>query len=203
MKKILKFAFLCVLLAALFWTGSVLADRKSLDEDLIRFHVVANSDSQEDQRIKLQLRDVLTKALQRPMSQCRDAQAAEYYLQENLKAIETLANSALAQMGCSDSATVTLRDEAFDTRVYDTFSLPAGVYRSLRITIGEGKGENWWCVVFPSLCLPATSEDFDAVAADSGFQKSLAGALDHQQGYEVRFFLLDCLGRLRNFFYGG
>ena len=104
-------------------------------------------------------------------------------------------------MGSGETAKITFLKEEFDTREYDTFSLPAGVYESLRITIGEGAGKNWWCVVFPSLCVPATTEGFADTAAGSGFDNSLTGALGNNGGYKVRFFLLDCLGRIENFFH--
>ena len=203
MRKFMKFCGFCLLLLGLFWLGSILSDRKTLDTELIRFHVLANSDSAEDQQIKLQLRDVMTQALQKPMSQCVDAAEADKYLSDHLASIEALANAALTQMGVEDKAAVSFDQEYYPTRHYDTISLPAGIYRSLRITIGDGKGENWWCVVFPSLCLPAATEDFQAAAVDSGFPRSLAGALDRDPDYEVRFFFLDCIGRLRNFFQTG
>ena len=86
---------------------------------------------------------------------------------------------------------------------YDPFPLPAGIYEALRITIGEGEGHNWWCVAFPSLCLSATSEEFADKAAGAGFPDSLTGALDGEEKYEVRFFLLDALGELEKFLYAG
>ena len=89
----------------------------------------------------------------------------------------------------------TLDKEVFDTRYYDTFTLPAGVYEALRITIGEGEGKNWWCVGFPTLCLPATSEGFEDVAAGAGFPDTLTAALEGERGYRVRFILLDLLGK--------
>ena len=78
--------------------------------------------------------------------------------------------------------------------------MPAGTYDALRITVGEGQGQNWWCVVFPQLCLPAVSEGFEDTAAGAGFSDSLTGALEGE--YQVRFFLLDCLGWLENFLFG-
>jgi len=71
----------------------------------------------------------------------------------------------------------------------------------LRISIGRGEGKNWWCVVFPSLCLPSKGEDFQDTAAGAGFPDSLSGALSKDAGYEVRFFLLDCLGWMQNLFF--
>ena len=94
---------------------------------------------------------------------------------------------------------MTLQKEVFDTRVYDTFTLPAGVYEALRITIGSGEGKNWWCVVFPTLCVPATSEGFEDVAAGAGFPESLTKSLEGE--YEIRFYLLDLLGKLEGYLF--
>ena len=89
----------------------------------------------------------------------------------------------------------------FDTRHYETFSLPAGEYETLNIKIGEAKGKNWWCVVFPTFCVPATSDGFETVAAGAGFDGSLVGALEGKKEYEIRFFLLDLLGKGENMFF--
>ena len=132
-----------------------------------------------------------------------DVEQARAYLQANLPKIQAIANQALEAAGCDCEAVVTLCREAFDTRYYDTFTLPAGVYEALRITIGAGEGQNWWCVAFPTLCLSATSEGFEAEAAGAGFPDSLTGALAGEPEYEVRFFLLDALGKLENLFRSG
>ena len=202
MRKILKFFAIGLLIGAFVWIGGVMADRQSLRDGLIRLHIVANSDSQEDQALKLQIRDAVTGELERVMAQIPDMQQAKEYLQAHLEELESLVNRVISEAGFTDRATVMLGEEAFDIRCYDTFTLPSGVYESLRITIGEGEGKNWWCVVFPTLCVSATSEGFEDTAAGSGFQDSLTGALSNEPGYEVRFFFLDCLGKLENFFFG-
>lgn len=199
MKKIRKYILVLALFAGCFLCGSLLAEKKTLHDDLIRLHVVANSDSQEDQEIKLQVRDAVTAYLQPAMEKVTDTQQAKSYLEENLTQIEALANETLETLGSADRAKVRLKQEEFDTRVYDTFTLPAGVYESLRIEIGDGEGKNWWCVVFPSLCIPATTQDFQVTAAASGFDETLTNTLTGEEGYEIRFFLLDCLGKLENF----
>lgn len=196
MGKLMKRVFFCLVLAAFVWCGTVLADREQLNEGLIRLHVVANSDSGEDQQIKLQVRDAVVESLRVAMADVADVEQAKAYLQENLPKIQRVANRTLESLGCGETAVVSLCREAFDTRYYDTFSLPAGVYDALRITIGEGAGKNWWCVVFPSFCIPATTEGFADVAAGAGFPDSLNHALAGEEGYEVRFFLLDALGEL-------
>lgn len=198
MRKLWRRAVFCFLVAAFFWCGTLVADRQRLREELIRLHVVANSNSEADQAVKLQVRDAVMESLRTAMTDISDMAQAKAYLQENLPKIQTIANAALEQAGFDTNAVVTLCKEAFDKRVYDTFTLPAGIYESLRITIGEGEGKNWWCVVFPSLCIPATGDGFEDVAAGAGFPDALNNALTGEDGYEVRFYLLDLLGQVEN-----
>lgn len=202
MRKLMKRVGLCLILAALVWCGTLVSERKQLNEELIRFHVVANSDSETDQSIKLQVRDAVIESLRSDLDKIADVEEAKAYLQENLPKIRETANRALEAAGVDGDAVVTLCREAFDTRYYDTFTLPAGVYESLRIVIGEGDGHNWWCVAFPSLCVPATSEGFEDAAVGAGFSDALSQTLTGEE-YEVRFFLLDALGRLENIFFEG
>ena len=200
MRKIAKLLLTSLLLVA-FWIVDVVHDRQTLSNDLIRLHVVANSDSEEDQTIKLRVRDAVTGYLQEKMSHITDKDAAMALLQQHIDRLTELANQVLTELGVSDRAEITLTKETFPTRQYDTFTLPAGVYESLRIRIGEAEGRNWWCVVFPSLCFQAVGEDFTDTAAGAGFDEPLTGALEGEAPYQVRFFLLDCLGWLQNFFH--
>ena len=202
MKKLIKCVFICALLASLVWCGTVIADRELLNDELIRLHVVANSDSDEDQELKLQVRDAITASLRQGLADIRDTEQAKQYLQENLPKLQELANKTLDAAGSAQRAVVTLCKEGFPTRQYDTFSLPAGVYEALRVTIGDGSGKNWWCVVFPSLCIPQTSQGFSDTAAGVGFPESLSGALTGEKNYQVRFFLLDKLGELEKILAG-
>lgn len=188
----------CAVLAGGVWCGALLADRQTLNTELIRLHVVANSDSEQDQALKLRVRDAVTESLKQDLQQLTDVDAARAYLQENLPKIQQIADQTLEAAGCDARTVVTLCKEAFDTREYDTFSLPAGIYEALRIVIGEGEGHNWWCVVFPGLCVPATSDGFEAKAAGAGFADRLTDTLTGEDGYEIRFFFLDCLGKLEN-----
>ena len=197
MKKLLKPVFICFLLVSLVYTIALVDDRQKLQNELVRLHVVAASDSEEDQAIKLQVRDAVLESLQAGLENATDIEAAKAYIESQLPKLESVANRVLAAAGCGDVATVSLQVEEFAARIYDTFSLPAGLYDSLRITIGEGKGRNWWCVTFPTLCIPVTTDGFEAVAAGAGFSDELTGSLTGE--YEVRFYLLDLLGQLENF----
>lgn len=178
----------------------MIADRRKLNEELIRLHVVANSDSEEDQSIKLQVKDAVAVSLQEALKDVSNVEEAKQWISQNLTAIQNIANETLDRIGCRDNAVVSLCREAFDTRYYETFTLPAGIYNALKITIGDGGGNNWWCVAFPTLCVPVTVDGFEAAAAGAGFPETLNNALAQKQGYEVRFFLLDLMGRLENIF---
>ena len=180
----------------------MIRDRQYLREGLIRFHVVANSVSKEDQTIKYLVRDAVLQSLQSDLQRIADVDEAKAYLQENLPKIQKLVNQTLRQLGFWGGSQVTLCKEPFDIRHYDTFSLPAGVYESLRIVIGEGLGKNWWCVSFPTLCLPATTSGFTETAVGAGFPEPLVHSLSGNQEYEIRFFFLNQLGKLENIFWG-
>ncbi len=203
MKKILGRILICLLLAVFFWCGTLISDRQRLREELIRLHVVANSDSREDQERKLQVRDAVTRSLQSDLQNIKDAEQAKLYLQQKLSYIQEVARNTLQALGCEDGVSVSLCKESFDTRIYDTFTLPAGVYEALRIVIGEGEGKNWWCVVFPGLCIPAASEGFEDVAAGAGFPEALHQSLSGTEAYDLRFGILDAMGKLETILFAG
>lgn len=203
MRKAFKRIGICFLLAAAVWGVALIADRQKLRQELIRMHVVAASDSVQDQALKLRVRDAILESLQTQLENAADMAQAREYLQQNLPKIEAVANQAIRAAGGTQTAQVSLAVEEFGTRIYDNFSLPAGLYESLRITIGAGEGKNWWCVVFPTLCFQATAEEFEESASCAGFSDALTGALEGKTGYEIRFYLLDTLGRLENFLHRG
>ena len=198
-----RLGILALAAGAVTWGAGLLRDSKALEENLVRLHVVANSDSQEDQDLKLQVRDAVVEQLNQVMGTLDSAQAAKDFLSAHLTEIQQTANEVLQEAGSQLKAQVSLALEEFPTRVYDTFQLPAGLYEALRITIGEGEGHNWWCVVFPTLCVPASSEGFQETAEAAGLSDRLAGTLTQDNGgYEIRFRLLDWLGQVKNWFHG-
>lgn len=203
MRKLCKRILFCALTAVIVWSAMLIVDREQLNDQLIRFHVVASSDSEKDQAVKLQVRDAVLESIRNDLDALKDVDAAREYLKEQLPKIQAIANSTLKAAGFSEEAVVSLCREAFDTRVYDTFTLPAGLYETLRIVIGEGEGHNWWCVTFPSLCMAATTEDFQDAAVGAGFSGVLTDTLAEKEKHEVRFFLLDQLGRLENILFTG
>ena len=169
MKKVITIFVCSLLIASAVYLKDVWQDKRVLQESLIRLHVVGNSNSEQDQYVKLQVKDAVVSYLQPLMENVSNKEQAQNFLRDNLATIEQVANVVLEELGEVSRAVVSLGEEAFDTRIYDTFSLPAGIYDSLRIRIGEAEGKNWWCVVFPSLCLPVTSDEFQDTAVSSGF----------------------------------
>lgn len=201
MKKFIKFIAILLLLALAFWLGTVATDKARLSDSVLRLHVVAASDSEEDQALKLKVRDAINAKLDSLMNDFSDMESAKNYLQEQLPELERIANNVLKKEGSSHRATISLRREPFPTREYDTFVLPAGIYEAVRVTIGPGEGKNWWCVVFPKLCINASADAFSDTAAGAGFSEQLTGAVTGKPAYKVRFFLLDCIGWVENWIY--
>lgn len=190
MRKMMRTVFLCFLAALFFQVGTLLADRQLLGRQLIRFHVVANSDNPGDQLLKLQVRDAVLEELEQALADVTDVAAARAYLQNHLDQIRQAADQTLEKLGCTDRARVSLDWEAFCARACENLSLPAGLYQALRITIGEGAGQNWWGVLFPQL--------YSGLRCDAALPASLTDSLTGRQGTEIRFFLLDKLGQLEN-----
>ena len=201
MKRFVKYLWIPLVLAFFLSCVSAIGQKQKLKESVIRFHVVAHSNETQDQQLKLLVRDAILEQLQPAISALPDMASAKTYLQENLHQIQEIADNALIAAGSDQRSLVTLEQEAFDMRQYDTFALPSGVYESLRVSIGQAQGKNWWCVVFPSLCMPAVGENFSDAAAGAGFDDGLTNTLQQKKGYEIRFFLLDWLGWLENLFF--
>ena len=203
MKKIIRCALLLAVVGCVIYTAGLVSDRKQLEEELVRLHVVAQSDSQQDQQIKLEVRDAVLSTLEAGMAQLTNIDQAKEYIRSQIPAIEQAANETLRRLGVQQKAVVTFIKEKFPVRDYETFSLPSGVYESLRVTIGSGEGKNWWCVVFPQLCIPAAATGFEEVAVGAGFPQTLGKSLVEEEGYELRFGVLDLMGKLENLLFAG
>ena len=168
------------------------ASESALAGQVLRLHVVANSDSDRDQALKLRVRDAVLAQADRFLNGVSDRQSAEQALAPHLDELVRSAEEVLAAEGCGDTVTVTLTDQWFPTKAYDGFSLPAGQYRALRVTIGEGQGRNWWCVVFPPLCLGSvTEESVEAVAGEALSDGQVALITGQDGGYVLKFRFIE------------
>ena len=167
-----------------------------LSSKLIRLHVIANSDSEFDQSLKHTVRDRIIEELDLLLSGANGIDEAGQILAENLSSIEDSAKEVLLKKGCTYEVCADLSDEFYPTRNYDTFSLPAGLYKSLRVIIGEGSGKNWWCVVFPPLCF-AGAQEFEEAARAAGLSENEIRLISEQNETVVfRFRILELLEKL-------
>ena len=174
---------------AIFLGSGVLALRTQdeLADKVVRLHVLANSDSEEDQALKLKVRDVVLERATAILEQSADRKEAESRLRGELLELERIAAEEIAAEGYHYPVTVELENTDFPTKEYDGFTLPAGEYLALRVIIGEGQGQNWWCVVFPPLCT-AASADVPASALAAGFSEEEVNLItEENQGYVLKF----------------
>ena len=194
MKKWGAVLLVAVLLLAAFMILPVHGEGEVYDR-VIRLHVLANSNSAEDQALKLVVRDAVLAESRVLLSGVESREQAAEVLQGSLPRIEQAACEALAAAGAENSVTATLDVEEYPTRQYESLAFPAGEYLSLRVMIGKAEGNNWWCVLFPPLCLSAASDAATTEAAFlsaglSGEQYRMIADTDETK-YKVRFKLLE------------
>lgn len=170
-------------------------------ESVVRLHVLANSDSEEDQALKLKVRDAILAYTSPKVIDSASREEAMEILQNELDEIEKIAEQVVKEQGYDYEVEVTLTLEDYPTRNYESMSFPSGQYVSLRVLIGEAKGQNWWCVLFPPLCLSAASEKaeneeaFIAVGLNSDQYKIITETQDTT--YYLRFKILEALKKKR------
>lgn len=196
MKRILVTAALTagILLSGTFGAFELFARRcGSVSEEVLRLHIPANSNQEEDQRIKLELRDYVLERFGGELSNCGDLNSAEERAAELIPEIERECCTFLDEHGVNYGAKAELVAMHFTTREYEKLILPAGEYRALRITLGSGEGKNWWCVIFPQLCLPAVSDKSDANNAESVLE-----SFGTPQKIKVKFAVYELIEKLIN-----
>lgn len=132
---------------------------QELSEDVMRVHILANSDSAADQSLKLSVRDRVLEHCSAYFDDCEDKNEAMAVTEEHLDEIEKVAEKEIRDQGFDYTVKAEVGQAYFNTRYYDEFTMPAGWYDSLRLTIGEGGGKNWWCVMYPALCVGAATDD--------------------------------------------
>lgn len=193
----LELALLLALAVTLLWGAWSLHRQDDLQEKMIRLHVIANSDSDADQTLKLCVRDAVLCRAEEILRQSTDMTEARARLRDSLPAIGDAAAQELAAQGSGYSVSVALEDTEFPRKTYDGFALPAGEYLALRVVIGAGEGRNWWCVVYPPLCTAAACE-LEGVALEGGMTADdLSLMTGENAGYVLRFRSLELWERLR------
>ncbi len=166
-----------------------------LQQDVLRLHILANSDSSFDQQMKLDIRDRVIEMISPLYSDAQSKQDAIEITQDNLQLISDTAQSVVELYDCDYSVKAQITNMYFDTRYYDDFTMPAGMYDTLQITIGEAKGKNWWCVMYPSLCVGASSKQSmkDDLSSDE-YTVITAGDI------EFRFKIVEYFEKISSYF---
>ncbi len=186
-------AVLLTLSIALCSAVSFFASAKNVQRGVLRLHVIANSDSEADQAVKLLVRDRVLEAGADIFDGSVTAAEAERKISPRLDETERAAAEVLRENGFDYGVRAELVNEFFDTRAYGDITLPAGNYEAVKIVLGEGKGKNWWCVMFPPLCLPAVTRDGDGAAV---FSEDERRVVEQSPKYEVRFKLAELFERI-------
>ncbi len=176
------------------------ASAESVKEDVVRLHILANSDSEIDQEIKLKVRDTLLKTNASVLSDSVTTENAKEHFESSREILLKTAKDTLKENGFDYDVKITLQEEYFNTRDYGNLTFPAGQYTALKVILGKGEGKNWWCVMFPPLCVPAadgleTNENTADYLTQSG-EKIVNGG----EKYVVKFKLLEIYEELRDKF---
>lgn len=186
-----------IVAAALLFAGLMpVHGEEKIYDSVIRLHVLANSDAAEDQALKLAVRDAVLEVTVPLLEDCTDRAEAAALLESSMGDIQTAAERVIADAGRTDSIALLLNEESYPEKNYDSFCFPSGTYLSLRVCIGEAAGQNWWCCLFPPLCLGAATVPADK-AEDSVLQVGLTPdqykiiTETDSPGYKIRFKLLE------------
>ncbi len=165
-------------------------------DSVLRLHVLANSDSEQDQALKLKVRDAVLERSREIFPECETREEAMEAITENITVLEEEAARVIKEEGYNYPVTIELGEEVYPTKEYEGFCFPSGSYMSLRIVIGEGEGQNWWCVLFPPMCLSAATKTAPEDAFISvGLNKDQYGIITENQNptYNIRFKMLEVI----------
>ena len=173
----------------------------SLENDVLRLHILANSDSDDDQQLKLAVRDKLLENSEELFGGCDSLEDMKSRAQQKKPEINDIALSVIHEMGYDYDVKSSVVNMEFDDRTYGDMTMPSGTYDALRVEIGSGKGHNWWCVMYPPLCLPAAEEvDADSKKAEKYFDKCQMDMLENHDDYKVRLWCVDFFKKIVSLF---
>ena len=199
MKKLLALS-VSIVLIFIFLGLMPVHGEADIYENVIRLHVIANSDSDEDQSLKLKVRDTVLLVVSDMCKEheCENIEQACAVVQEHIDEIKKAAEERVADEGYGYNVDVSLGKERYPMRIYEELAFPSGDYISLQVKIGESQGENWWCVLFPPLCLSAASESVSAAEdalVNIGFSGEQYKIITQSENvtYNVRFKILETL----------
>ena len=187
--KILEIsAFIAMIVAIVISVNDFDSKCENIENSIFRLHVIANSDSNIDQEIKLKVRDAILEKGHELFADKNSKQQAEETVQKNLTLLRKIAEETIRKNGFDYDVTAEIGKSKFPAKTYGNTTLPAGEYDALRIILGEGKGKNWWCIMFPPLCLSAAREkvELDGILSDGEIE-----LVDSNPRFEMRFWIVE------------
>lgn len=191
-KIILKLVATALVMAFAFSVVSFAGACEDIESRVLRLHILANSDSESDQALKLKVRDAILEISPEIFGDTSSKQEAIRKAKTDLSKIIAEAERVIKAEGYNYSVRAEVVNDKFNTRVYENFTLPAGDYDAVRIIIGSGSGHNWWCVMFPALCLPsAEGNELQNELPDS--EKCIVDNNENSNGYEIRFGVVEAV----------
>ena len=198
-KRILTLAIFAAILLLVVGLLPVHGEEEIYDK-VVRLHVLANSDSEEDQAVKLKVRDAILAITVPLLQNCETKEEAVTLLEENQTLFVEAAKAVLQEEGFDDTVSIEMGLEEYPTRTYDSLCFPAGEYISMRVSLGTGEGQNWWCCLFPPLCLGAATvrdEDAEDACISVGFTPTQYKIITESDKpvYRARFKILELLGQ--------
>lgn len=194
--KAIDISVFITLIICIIATVSFENNCKGIREEILRLHVIANSDSEDDQQLKLKVRDAVLISGETIFSGSEDIISAEGKISEKTDVLLNSARETIHNLGYNYDVKIELKRSYFPTRVYDDITLPAGYYKAVRIIIGEGKGKNWWCIMFPPLCLPAARGNKEVIS--DFLTEDEMQIVTANPKYEVRFWLIEKYYNIKN-----
>lgn len=201
--KIQAVVFAAVFAAGACSVGAFAYNCSRVRSDVLRMHVIANSDCSADQQLKLMVRDAVLERGAQLFDGTVTADEARRKIEPHKAELEAAAQEVIERAGYDYPVSVNVVNEYFATRCYGSLTMPAGRYTAVKVVIGEGAGRNWWCVIFPSLCVPATTDGFADAAAAGGFSDAEIGLMTRANGaYTVKFRSLELLQALKKYLFG-
>ena len=201
LKLIEKSILVGFILTILFNCLGFSSNCKGINNKILRLHILANSDSKQDQDLKLKVRDKILDFSKDYLKNVSTKEKAELLMKENLSEIKKVAEEEIIRQGYNYPVAIELKETYFTTREYENFTLPAGNYEALRVLIGDAKGHNWWCVMFPALCIGVSKQESNK-KIDSVLNKDESNIVENKCKYEFRFKTLECINNVKNWLSG-
>ncbi len=186
--------------------SEVYAHYENITSNVLRLHIPANSDSDEDQAVKIAVRDEIIDRSEDFFGGCETREEVLAAAEENLDEFEKIADSVLAENGFDYTSHAQLAEMQFDERVYGDLTVPAGEYTALRITLGTGEGHNWWCVMYPPLCLPCFADRSEEEIFDECgdyISDEEEDMLKEPGKIKVKLFIVELIENIADWFEGG